>query len=101
LSSKYTLIIEPEWDASKHKAFNNNIDKEKLNGLYNEIVNTLIDDIDTDIVNSFVSELCNLLIDIAKTTLGTHKYKTRPDTFKILLYKKFIGSFIQVFEKLE
>ena len=39
-------------------AFNNNIDKEKLNGLYNEIVNTLIDDIDKDKVNSFVSELC-------------------------------------------
>ena len=30
--------------------------------------------------NSFVSELCNLLIDSAKTTFGTHKYKTRPDT---------------------
>ena len=26
------------------------------------------------------SELCNLLIDSAKTTFGTHKYKTRPDT---------------------
>ena len=37
-----------KWDASKHTAFNNNIDKEKLNGLYNEIVNTLIDDIDKD-----------------------------------------------------
>jgi hypothetical protein len=48
--------------------------------LYNEIVNTLIDDIDKDKVNSFVSELCNLLIDSAKTTFGTHKYKTRPDT---------------------
>jgi hypothetical protein len=69
-----------KWDASKHTAFNNNIDKEKLNGLYNEIVNTLIDDIDKDKVNSFVSELCNLLIDSAKTTFGTHKYKTRPDT---------------------
>jgi hypothetical protein len=43
-------------------------------------VNTLIDDIDKDKVNSFVSELCNLLIDSAKTTFGTHKYKTRPDT---------------------
>jgi hypothetical protein len=32
--------------------FNNNIDKEKLNGLYSEIVNTLIiDDIDKDNVN--------------------------------------------------
>jgi hypothetical protein len=50
------------------------------NGLYNEIVNTLIDDIDKDKVNSFVSELCNPLIDSAKTTFGTHKYKTRPDT---------------------
>ena len=47
---------------------------------YNEIVNTLIDDIDKDKINSFVSELCNLLIDCAKTTFGTHKYKTRPDT---------------------
>ena len=70
-----------KWDASKHTAFNNNIDKEKLNGLYNEIVNTLIiDDIDKDKVNSFVSELCNLLIDSAKITFGIHKYKTRPNT---------------------
>jgi hypothetical protein len=37
-------------------------------------------DIDKDKVNSFVSERCNLLIDSAKTTFGTHKYKTRPDT---------------------
>ena len=43
-------------------------------------MNTLIDDIDKDKVNSFVSELCNLLIDSAKTTFGTHKYKTRLDT---------------------
>jgi hypothetical protein len=38
------------------------IDKEKLNGLYNEIVNKLIDDIDKDKVNSFVSELCVLFL---------------------------------------
>ena len=69
-----------KWDASKHTTFNNNIDKEKLNGLYNEIVNTLIDDIDKDKVNSLVSELCNLLIDSAKITFGIHKYKTRPNT---------------------
>jgi len=69
-----------KWDASKYTAFNNDIDKEKLNGLYNDLVNTLIDDIDKDKVNSFVSELCNLLIDSAKTTFGTHKYKTGPDT---------------------
>ena len=46
-----------KWDASKYTAFNNNIDKEKLNGLYNELVNTFIDDIDKDKLNSFVSEL--------------------------------------------
>jgi hypothetical protein len=45
------------------------------------------DDIDKDKVNSFVSELCNLLIDSAKTTFGTHKYKTRPDTYQGDLYQ--------------
>jgi hypothetical protein len=59
----------------------NNIDKEKLNGLYNEIVNTLIDDIDKDKVNSFVSELCNFLIDSAKTTFGT---------LSVLVYDNFV-----------
>ena len=69
-----------KWDTSKHMAFNNNIDKKKLSRLYYELDNTLIDDIDKDKVNSFVSELCNILIDSAKTTFGTHKYKTRPIT---------------------
>jgi hypothetical protein len=54
------LYLFKKWDASKHTAFNNDIDKEKVTGLYNEIVNTLIDDIDKDKVNSFVSEICNL-----------------------------------------
>jgi hypothetical protein len=111
-----------------------------VSGLYNELVNTFIDDIDKDKVNSFVNELYNLLIDSAKTTFGTHKYKPRPNTCNkkpkgdkpwfnyeckvarqnyrklkwkyiniikmisikmLLLYKRFIGSFIQDFEKLE
>ena len=63
-----------------HQYFSGKENNYHLIYLYWSSTHLLIDDIDKDKVNSFVSELCNILIDSAKTTFGTHKYKTRPDT---------------------
>ena len=44
-----------KWDIKIFLTFQNNVDKENLNGLYNELANSITENITKDNINSFVS----------------------------------------------
>jgi len=72
------MVELKKWDNKKCLTFQDNIDKENLNGLYNELTNLINENITKDNINSFVKKkLCDLFVDSGKTTFGTYKNKRK------------------------
>ena len=60
-----------KWENKKCLTFQDNVDKENLNGLCNELTNSINENITKDNINASVKKLCDLCVDSAQTTLGT------------------------------
>ena len=60
-----------KWENKKCLTFQDNVDKENLNGLYNELTNSLSENITKDNINASVKQLCDIFVDSAQTTFGT------------------------------
>jgi hypothetical protein len=50
---------------------------ENLNGLYNELTNSISENITKDNINASVKKLCDIFVDCAQTTFGTYKNKRK------------------------
>jgi hypothetical protein len=48
--------------------FQDNVDKENLNGLYHELTNSISENITKDNINASVKKLCDIFVDSAQTT---------------------------------
>ena len=57
--------------------FQDNVDKENLNGLYNELTNSISENITKNNINASVKKLCDIFVDSAQTTFGTYKNKSK------------------------
>ena len=66
-----------KWDNKKCLTFQDNVDKENLNGLYNELTNSISENITKDNINASVKKLCDIFVDSAQTTFGTYKNKRK------------------------
>ena len=66
-----------KWDNTKCLTFQDNVDKENLNGLYNELTNSISENITKDNINASVKKLCDIFVDSAQTTFGTYKNKRK------------------------
>jgi hypothetical protein len=72
-----TLKLHKKWDNKKCLTFQDNVDKENLNGIYNELTNSISENITKDNINASVKQLCDIFVDSAQTTFGTYKNKRK------------------------